>query len=138
MDWLKLVQSVIQLYSGQMIERSSESAKGIAVKSGIMAFGFISFTVFFLASILMVFIDLGHQFDAHQGVSLSGMMLSALYLFTLGLVVLGICYGVTRILAAKEQERRELERLRQREYPSALLLSLGEQILKQVIENLKK
>lgn len=141
MDWMKtllpLLQTGLKMYAGgQLVRQSAEQAKGVAVRSSIVAFGTLGFVAFLVASIIMVFVDLGNQFEAGQGTHFSGMMLAALYLTGLGVVVLGICVVVAKVLASQERARKEAAK--PAESPYAPLVVLGEEFLKQLIENLNQ
>lgn len=139
MEWLKpflpLLQSALKMYAGkQFLKKSSENAKEIAVRSGVLALGGFVFLLFFLASILMSFFDLGHQLEAHDGIHFSGMMLSGVFLSSLGLFFFGVCFGVSQYLSTNEQKKRVIKEAEVNPYASLALL--GEEFVKQLIQNL--
>ena len=140
MEWLKsilpLLQTAMKIYlSGQVIKQS-QNAKSIALRSGVIGFGTIAFLIFFMASIVMAFVDLGHQFDSPDGVHFSGMMLSALFLFCFGLLVFVICFILIQVLAAQERHKKEIAPVEASAY--ATLILFGEELLKQLITNLNQ
>lgn len=136
MEWMKslmpLLQAGLKAYlGGGMIRTSAEQAKEIAVRSSVVAFGSLSFLVFLAAAIIMVFVDLGHQFETGRDLYFSGMMLAALYLAGFGAALLGICVGISKILSKREIERLEAAKARENAY--APLISLAEEALRQWI-----
>jgi hypothetical protein len=141
MEWSKvllpLLQQIFSMYFGrQMLQRSSAHAKAVALRSSILAFGFVCFLVFFLAAIIMTFVDLGQQFEAHAGLHFSGMMLSAAYLLSLGVFLLGLCVGIAKYLAARELQRKA--QAEESQNPFFILRNFGEEVLRQVITNLNQ
>lgn len=138
MEWLKaflpLIEAGVKLYlSEKIVEKTAHRAKEVAIRSGILIFGGASFLIFFLAAILMVFIDMGNQFETHNGVHFSGMMLSGLYLFSLGLVIFGITYFITKAMEKKAREAIPVAPIN----PYAPLILFGEEFLKALIRNLE-
>jgi cytochrome c biogenesis protein CcdA len=139
MDWLKpllpVLQTGLSIYAGgKLVKKSTEHAKDVAVRSVVIAFGGFTLLTFLTASIIMVFVDLGHQFESGQSTYFSGMMLSALCLTGLGVVLFGLCLVVAKILSNQEESRKEIARAE--ESPYAPLLVFGEELLKQLIANL--
>jgi cbb3-type cytochrome oxidase subunit 3 len=141
MEWLKtflpVIEAGLKMYiSGQVIKKTSENAKSIALRSSIIAFGTIAFLIFFVAATVMTFIDLGHQLDAHDGVHFSGMMISSLLLISFGLLVFGICFAVIKFIETKEKNKKELEK--DEVSPYAPLILFAEELLKNLINNLNQ
>ncbi len=139
LDWLKVLLPVIQtgfsVYMGkQFVKKTAENAKGIALKTGILAVGFISFFAFFVAAVTMIFVELGHQFERHEEIHFGGMVLGGLGLFTFGLIFLGICFGITKFLAARPCQKPAEEEA----HPYAPIILFADEFLKQLIANLNK
>ncbi len=137
MEWLKhllpVVEAGLKFYlSGQLIKKSAQNAKAVAIRSGIIAFGFISFFIFFAASILMLFIDLGHQFETHAGVHFSGMMLSGIYLVSFGILIFGICFAISKIIENRERRKKAVSEVN----PYHVLIQYSEELLKVLIKQL--
>jgi len=133
-DWIKpflpLLQAALSAYlSTKMIKKTAEHAKSAAVRGSVVGFGSLSLLAFFVASIIMTFVDLGSQFESHNEIHFSGMMLAALYLTGLGLLVFGICYGISALLASKERQHKVEDAADAQPY--AKLIALGEEALKQ-------
>ena len=143
MTWLKslvpLLETGFKMYmSGQMLKQSAENAKGMALRSGIIAFGTIVFLVFFASATVMTFVDLGHQFESQEGIHFSGMMLSSTLLTVFGLIVFGICCVIIKLLTIQDRNKKELERTSAAAAPQSALLLLLEEFIKQLIVNLSK
>jgi hypothetical protein len=141
MEWSKqllpILQAGLKVYaSGSFLKKSTDNAKAIALQSSAIAFGSFAFLLFFVASIIISFVDLGNQLEAQSGLHFSGLMQSSLYMLLLGAGVLGISLGVAKYLAAKEAEKKkELEAVRN---PYEPLILFGEELLKQLIANLNR
>lgn len=140
LDWLKpflpLLQAALSAYlSGRIIKRTAADAKNIAVRSGIVGFGSLSLLAFLVAAVIMTFVDLGGQFESRNEIHFSGMMLSSIYLACLGGAVFGICYVVASFVAKKSPDPKEVETPAGQPY--AHLITLGEELLKQMIEKQK-
>ena len=141
MEWLKpflpLIQTGLNVYlSGEFLKKTSENAKGVAVRSGVFAFGMMIFLIFLLTSVIFVFVDLGSQFENHNGVHFSGMMLSGIYLCTLGIICFGICFGISKYLAVKELEKKQAAKADVNPYTT--LVQFGEVFLSQLITRMNE
>ena len=140
MEWLKpllpVIQTALRVYtSGQFLKKSSANAKDVALRSTVIALGTLSFLVFFITAIIMMFVDLGHQFEA-QDVHFSGMMLSAILLIAFGLLLFGICFAIAKYLSVLELRKKAL--VAAEPQPTNTLALFGEEFIKQLIENLSK
>lgn len=142
MDWLKpilpLLQTALNVYlSGRLIKKTSDNAKDVALRSSVIAFGSITFLIFLLTAIIMIFVNLGNQLDSNESLHFSGMMVSACLLFVLGALFLGGCVWASKILYARDQARKAA--LKEAEpAPVNALAVFGEQFLKQLAENLNQ
>lgn len=141
MDWMKqllpLLQAGLSAYSGrQLLKKSSEGAKAVALQSSVIAFGSFSFLILFVASVIISFVDLGNQLEAQNGLRFSGLMQSSLYMVLLGLVILGVGIGVAKYLAAQEAKKKKAA---EAEKPAiSPLVLFGEELLKQLVANLSQ
>ncbi len=140
-DWLKpfltLLETGMKLFaSRQFLKASSENAKGIAKRSGVLVLGGMVFFVFGSASLIMVFVDLGRQLEAHEGLHFSGMMWSAGFLFTLALVFLGGCFFSTKLMTGKAGEKTAQEE--PPADPYATLAVFAQEFLKQLLVSLNR
>lgn len=140
MEWLKallpLIQTGLKMYvSGQIIQKAAQDTKSIALRSSIIAFGAIAALIFFAAAIIMIFVDLGLQFEVHEGIHFSGMMLSSIFLCGFALLIFGICFGVSKYLAIQEKNKKELQPV---ESPYAPLLVFAEEFLERLVTNLNQ
>ncbi|MBS1960434.1 MAG: hypothetical protein JST80_13235 [Bdellovibrionales bacterium] len=140
MEWLKallpLIQTGLRMYvGGQLVKKTSESAKSVALKSSVLGFGIMTMLLFLLASIVMTFVDLGSQFETHEGVHFSGMMVSALCLSLIGMFVFLVCLMATKFIAAREREKKELEQPKKTGEP---FLIFAEQFLEALIKNISE
>lgn len=140
MEWLKallpLIQTGLKMYvSSQLIQKAAQDTKSIALRSSIVAFGTIAALIFFAAAIIMTFIDLGMQFELHDGIHFSGMMLSSLFLCGFALLIFAVFFGVNKWLAVQEKNKKELEPV---ESPYAPLLVFAEEFLERLVRNLQQ
>lgn len=141
MDWMKqllpLLQAGLSAYSGrQLLKKSSEGAKAVALQSSVIAFGSFSFLILFVASVIIGFVDLGNQLEAGGDLRFSGLMQSALYMFLLGLTILGSGIGVAKYLAAQEAKKKKAAEAEKPELSPLVLF--GEELLKHLIVNLSQ
>jgi uncharacterized membrane protein len=143
MTWLPaILQAVLKYYGqAQLTRLTADKAKDFAIQSSILALGSLIALLFFLAATIMVFVDLGNQFESHGELHFSGMMLSAVFLSVLGLFAFGICFLLAKYFSAKE--RLKIEEVRTRENESfanqyAPLLAFGEELLKVLTEKISQ
>lgn len=132
---LPILQAGLGVYSsGQFIKKSSENAKAVAFQSSFIAFGFMTFVVTFIASLIMIFVDLGNQLEAANGVHLSGMMFSAIYLFSTGLFILGLGCAIAKYFSIQEKNKKKSAEPDSLSYAPFILF--GEEFLRQLIHHL--
>jgi hypothetical protein len=141
MKWVKpllpLLQTGLKIFATrQLLRTTSESAKDFALRSSVIAFGTVTFLIFAATAIIMAFIDLGHQFEAHDGVRFSGMMLSALYLFSLAVFFQIACFLAAKILSSRERQKKIAEQSYVDPYTPLILF--GEEFLKQLAVTLNE
>ena len=142
MEWITLlIESGIKTYVGEKlggeVQKHALKAKGIAVQTGFVIFGALVFMILFLSAIVMVFVDLGNQFEAHAGLHFSGLMLSSIYLTCLGIFVGGVCLIFAKLSAFKELKKVE-ESQSLAPDPMVLVMTFVEEFLKQLAEKLKE
>jgi len=140
-DWVKpflpLLETGMKLFaSQQFLKASSENAKGIAKRSGMLVLGGTVFFVFGSASLIMVFVDLGRQLETHDGLHFSGMMWSAGFLFTLALIFLGVCFFSTKFMNGNGGEKKAKEE--PVPDPYAILAVFAQEFLKQLVVSLNR
>jgi hypothetical protein len=141
MEWTKqllpILQAGLKVYaSGAFLKKSTDGAKAIAVQSSVIAFGSMTFLIFFVAAIIISFVDLGNQLEAQSGVHWSGLMQSSLAMLLLGGIVLGACLGIAKYLSAQEAKKKQQAAAERNPYEPLLLF--GEELLKQIIANLNR
>lgn len=108
---MPLLETGLKLYvSSQFIKKTSQRTRAAAIRGGIFLFGIGVLLLFLLIALVMTFVDLGHQFEGHNGIHLSGMMVSSFFLFSLGVLVFGVCYGAMKYLEGQEKIRKNEER----------------------------
>lgn len=133
---LPLAEAGFKMYlSGKIVQKSAERAKEVAIRGSVLLFGLIALFIFSVAAILMVFIDLGTQFEA-QNVHFSGVMLSALFLTFFGLFIFLSCFIATKIMEKQEQKQKAIAPIEN--HPYATLMIFGEQFIKTLIMQLNE
>jgi heme/copper-type cytochrome/quinol oxidase subunit 2 len=146
MKWLSILsQLFLQVgmsYSAQQrqIKDAPEKIKGMTVQAAVYFVGLVFLIAFTLTSIIMIFINLGTQWDSDTPAHFNGTITAAILLFVLGVIAFFISMALAKHLARK----KELQILKDEAEPSAEkteinpLMVFGEEFLKQLLANLNK
>jgi cellobiose-specific phosphotransferase system component IIC len=146
MKWLSILsQLFLQFgmnYSAQQrqIQEAPEKIKGMSVQAAVYFVGLVFLIAFTLASIIMIFINLGTQWDSDTPAHFNGTITAAILLFVLGVIAFFISMGLAKYLARKnELQTLKNESARASAKPEINpLIVFGEEFLKQLLANLNK
>jgi hypothetical protein len=104
MKWIQLIAQLLIQYSVQQkqVTEAPEKIKGMSIQAGIVFLGLCVFGVLSLASTIMIFSDLGKQWENASDTHLSGPIQASLWMFALGTLVFLICIFWARHLSKKQ------------------------------------
>lgn len=143
MIWLKFISQIFLQYTIQQkrLEAAPEKIKGMSVQAGLYFTGLCFFLILSLASLIMIFSELGKQWDQGSGTHFSGPILAALIQFGLGALVFGALVLFARYLAKKKPVDAEPAQ-RAAQIPPVgpavnPLMIFGEEFLTQLLSKLK-
>ena len=145
MKWLSLLSQLFLQYSVQQRQMSAqfkeapEKIKGMTVQAAVYFLGLVFLIAFTLASIVMIFVNLGTQWDSDTPAHWTGTITAASLLFGLGIVAFALAMLLAKYLARKKAD----ETPKKAPAPTAAeainpLLIFGEEFLKQLLANLNK
>jgi ABC-type Fe3+ transport system permease subunit len=143
MIWLQLLTQIFSQYTVQQkrLQAAPEKIKGLSVQAGIYFVGLCFFVVLTMASIIMTFCDLGHQWDSDVPTHFSGTLVASILMFILGAIVFGALVLVARAIARKKaaSDAAQAEKMvdAPASQPANPLLLFGEEFLAQLIQKLK-
>jgi hypothetical protein len=141
MKWFQIISQLLIQYSiqQQRMKAAPEKIKGMTVQAGIYFLGLCFFAVLGLSAIVMIFIDLGRQWDAGNSTHFSGTIEAALWMFALGTVAFGACIYLAQVLsrrqAAEQKAVADRESAAQAVNP---LMVFGEEFIGQLISKLNQ
>jgi len=106
MKWLQLISTLLIQYSAQnrQVKEAPEKIKGMSIQAAIYFLGLCFLIILAMAAIILIFADLGKQWDSTDLTHVSGPMLASFWMFGLGVVVFGMCVLLARYLAKKKPE----------------------------------
>ena len=138
MKWLQLVSTLLIQYSVQQrqVKEAPEKIKGMSIQAGIYFLGLCFFIVLALAAIIMIFADLGKQWDSTDPTHFSGTMAASFGMLGLGVLVFGLCVLLARYLA-KKPNQAELPATTAQAAPVNPLSLFTEEFVAQLITKLK-
>jgi ABC-type Fe3+ transport system permease subunit len=139
MKWIQLISTLLIQYSVQQkrVKEAPEKIKGMSIQAAIYFLGLCFFIVLSLASIIMVFADLGHQWDNGETARLSGTIQASLWMTGLGILVFGLCVLLAKYLARKPAPDHPAPDTQTKGSELNPLALFGEEFLAQLLAKLK-